>query len=328
MSRSFDDWTSLLERYFQVPGQPIYILGCFARHVTVYSQQVRALNLIAALHVTGVIAEGKTVAIIGGGAAGVMAAAAAAHLKATVAVIDQLSAPVGIQLHNRHRYLHPSIYDWPDPSSADPDAKLPFFPWSAGYAADVAERMGRQFEEIRQNSNNRLTAHWEATDIRVQYERGLRVGWNPRDSHQKAETHLKCDVVIMAVGFGLENDDRVWKNSYWSNDDLDDELHHRSPKPRFLVGGVGDGGLVDVMRLCIRGFRHDKVLTSIRDLDGIAPLGDDLLEIHRQKLTDQDISDRFAVKVQPEEKTRRLSACMDRSCGRSTDRSGLIERFT
>ena len=40
--------------YFFVPGYPgAYLLGCFSRHVTIYSQQVRGLNLIDALCRTG-----------------------------------------------------------------------------------------------------------------------------------------------------------------------------------------------------------------------------------------------------------------------------------
>ena len=54
----------------------VYVLGCFARHVTVRSQQVRALNLVYSLHEEFGL-EGKSVAIIGAGAAGLTAAAAA-----------------------------------------------------------------------------------------------------------------------------------------------------------------------------------------------------------------------------------------------------------
>ena len=42
------DWESVLDRYM-APNYPnVFVLGCFATHLTLYSQQVRALNLVAA----------------------------------------------------------------------------------------------------------------------------------------------------------------------------------------------------------------------------------------------------------------------------------------
>jgi hypothetical protein len=60
------EWTGFL-KLFQVPHQRIYVLGCFARHVTIYSQQVRALNLISALRRKELFANNPKVAVIGGG---------------------------------------------------------------------------------------------------------------------------------------------------------------------------------------------------------------------------------------------------------------------
>ena len=43
----------------KVPGPPkVYLLGCLERRVTVYSQQVRALNLIYALERCAVLQPG------------------------------------------------------------------------------------------------------------------------------------------------------------------------------------------------------------------------------------------------------------------------------
>jgi hypothetical protein len=55
-------------RMCKVPGYPgVYVLGCFARYVTLYSQQVRAINLIAALCEDGQIHKDTKVAVIGAG---------------------------------------------------------------------------------------------------------------------------------------------------------------------------------------------------------------------------------------------------------------------
>ena len=53
-----------------------YVLGSFARSVTVYSQQVRAIGLIDAMLGLGKLRHDSKVAVIGGGIAGTTAAAA------------------------------------------------------------------------------------------------------------------------------------------------------------------------------------------------------------------------------------------------------------
>src|SRR6185437_16381722 len=70
-------WAELLKR-MTVPSHPaVYVLGCFAQHVTFYSQQVRAMNLIDALCKTGMLVEGSTIGVVGAGLAGLTVTAAA-----------------------------------------------------------------------------------------------------------------------------------------------------------------------------------------------------------------------------------------------------------
>jgi hypothetical protein len=73
---------------YRLPDHPLYLIGIFDRGVTVYSQQIRALNLIWALVEQGILAcklkedapdpdrRRASIAIIGGGFAGLTAAAA------------------------------------------------------------------------------------------------------------------------------------------------------------------------------------------------------------------------------------------------------------
>jgi NADPH-dependent 2,4-dienoyl-CoA reductase/sulfur reductase-like enzyme len=74
---------------FAVRGYPLYLVGIFERGVTVYSQQIRALNLVCTLVEHGNLScmartgnasvrpsKRTTIAIIGGGFAGLTAAAA------------------------------------------------------------------------------------------------------------------------------------------------------------------------------------------------------------------------------------------------------------
>lgn len=62
----------------RVPDTDIFVLGRFERRVTVYSQQVRALNLADSLRSQGILREEGRVAIVAGGAAGTTAAVALA----------------------------------------------------------------------------------------------------------------------------------------------------------------------------------------------------------------------------------------------------------
>ena len=44
----------------------LYVVGCFEKRVTLLSQQVRALNLVHSLRIEGLLAEGSSIAVIGG----------------------------------------------------------------------------------------------------------------------------------------------------------------------------------------------------------------------------------------------------------------------
>ena len=72
-----DKVTAILAR-MQVPHhEGLYVLSCFERPARFYMQRIRALNLIYALSRIGQ-SEAQTLAVVGAGAAGITAAAAAA----------------------------------------------------------------------------------------------------------------------------------------------------------------------------------------------------------------------------------------------------------
>ena len=111
---------------FAVPERPLYLVGVFERGVTVYSQQVRALNLIWALVERGVLAcnldenaarsDGRgSIAIIGGGFAGLTAAAALIKkdVDANITIFERRDTLLPLQHGSDTRWLHPRIYDWP-----------------------------------------------------------------------------------------------------------------------------------------------------------------------------------------------------------------------
>src|SRR5690242_5208705 len=135
--------------YCAVPEYPgVYLLGCFARHVTIYSQQIRAINLIDSLCRTGQLGKGSSVAVVGGGVAGLTAAAAALVRGANVTVIEQSFDLCPIQSEAGERYLHPHIYDWPLGENKDGAAGLPLLDWDAQSAEKVFKRIKEGWDTV------------------------------------------------------------------------------------------------------------------------------------------------------------------------------------
>jgi len=242
----------------QVPGEAgLYVLGCFERRVTLLSQQVRALNLVYALCETGRLLEGSKLLVVGGGAAGMTVAAAAARRGCKVTLLEK--APMLLPLFRscHSRWLHPQIYDWPeeDPRlrGREPgEARLPLLSWKAAMADDVARQLEREWDTLPERSN--ITVHCGAVPASLGTAGETRhVTWNGREGLGGG----RFAAVVLAVGFGLERqvEGLEWV-SYWGSDRLDKMLGGRK---RHLISGCGDGGLVDLLRVWLKDFRHDKL---------------------------------------------------------------------
>jgi hypothetical protein len=89
-----------------VPDEPgLFVLGAYARRVTIYSQQARAINLIDALQCYRKKLSRTRIAVIGGGIAGLTAAARALEYGAHVTVLEQAADFLGIQSMADHRWV-------------------------------------------------------------------------------------------------------------------------------------------------------------------------------------------------------------------------------
>lgn len=251
-------WMAIGESY---PGA--YILGSFARHVTIYSQQMRAFNLIDALCKTGQLTNGVRVAVVGGGIAGLTAAAAAAVRGAAVTVVEMKPVFFPIQRNASDRYLHPHIYDWPLNELAEgledlTKADFPVLGWDAGEAKSVFQSLEDSWNEFCQ------TYKGEHPPESLMGTEFIGLARNPKDNcleltvrkdRPDTETTLTAQIVILALGFGRETE-RPDILKYWDSSPLDSIL--AKPLSRWLISGYGDGGLTDLMRLRIKDFRHDQ----------------------------------------------------------------------
>ena len=258
-------YDSILE-LMSPPGHPdLFILGSFARRVTVYSQQVRAINVVDAIHFYRRPLENVDIAIVGGGVAGITAAARALKYGARVTLFEQNENVLSIQHNSRHRWLHPTIYDWPFVSiggdGLDNEAQLSVMNWSATTASEFALKLTAQWKAIVAEHRDRLCVMIPAA---VKLMSPTTAGYEVRYEGKAAGSpglHTRVfPVVILAVGFGLEPRGQG-RNSYWEQDPWDQI--QRSADQAVLVAGYGDGGLTDLMRVCLINFEHEKVLAEV-----------------------------------------------------------------
>jgi FAD dependent oxidoreductase len=250
----------------------IFLIGELDTGVTIFNQQVRALNLIWALDTDGQLRQAEEIAVIGGGIAGLTAAMAIRTIfslspnssQKKVTLFEQRSVLCPLQRGCATRWVHPHIYDWPQDGSTNPSAGLPVMNWRAGRASDVATNIVAQWEDdLRRDA--RSVEQWRNVRYLKVHHKSQEVEWvgeNYVDSRQLAEVRGKkrrFDIIIVAIGFGEESRSSKYPaDSYWRNETLGQpELTGR--QQRYLVSGTGDGGLVDLLRLRIADFREDRI---------------------------------------------------------------------
>src|ERR1041384_1350290 len=235
------------------PG--LYLLGSLNRHITVHSQQCRAINLIHALREHGGGLDGKELAVVGAGFAGLTAAAYALEMTtASVTLFDASPRPLWLQDHCANRWLHPGIYDWPYPGALEPCTSLPVLNWRAAAAFDVAAQIRTEWERIAATKRLlqlRLNTKVKAVEADGHGQLGLQLADGQRQ---------QFDVVILAIGFGVERG-RPGRVAYWNDADGLDGIEAKSS---VLISGFGDGGLADVLRLCLPDIRQDSLIELVR----------------------------------------------------------------
>ncbi len=243
----------------QVLGWPgVYVLGCLERRVTIYSQQVRALNLAATLVASKRVKKGQSVIVVGAGVAGLTCAAGLHKLGIDVTVLEKRSSVLSLFQGKANRWLHPGVYDWPLESWDRGRAGIPLLDWSQGLVSDVLGQLNAQWKRV--GSGICVTTDVSEVDLGAQSHEPRTVTWDPYGKQE-------ADAVVLAVGFGLESG-----TSYWSNDDLDHTPPLDGRTTRWMLSGCGDGGLTDLFRLCIRGFQHEQMMakyTSDRRMERI-----------------------------------------------------------
>jgi flavin-dependent dehydrogenase len=244
----------------------LFVLGCLERRVTIFAQQIRALNLITALEERGGFIGGlarKRVAVVGVGVAGATAALAAEARGAVVTAYERNTAPFQNLSRSQTRWLHPRIYDWPNPGWTDDVADLPHLAWTADLSAKVARRFVDEWNTAI--DRNQVAFHRGKRCTRIVNDGGL------HSLVVDDEPHGPFDIVILALGFGAERQlDGHSTPSYWADFSIEGD--------KILVVGCGDGGLIDAIRASSENFvqeylhtmtfdRHEELEKAVSDIE-------------------------------------------------------------
>lgn len=242
---------TIIER-MKIPDLPgLFHIGCNAIRVTVYSQQVRSLNLAWALKEEDLIHDGSRVAIIGSGAAGLTAALALGRLGCAVTIFEREERILSRFRGNTHRFLHPHVFDWPASASTKMQAELPLMNWEASTAHGVTLQLERAFT-IEKLSSGKIDLKL-GVNVSVEGENRY-VSWSGND---KGESEF--DLIIFAVGVGTEKKN-FGTPKYWENDSLS-QIVHGGPRT-ILISGTGDGGLIDLTRALVHDFDHARIISQ------------------------------------------------------------------
>ncbi len=253
----------------------ISVLGCLQSGVTVYNQQVRAHNLLWSIKqiVDDGGAEPNSIAIVGGGIGGLTAAACALALfsKIEISLFEKQWELCPLQLGSDNRWLHPRIYDWPDPGSRAPSASLPLLNWTEGRASDVARQIISGFAQSTAATSGTLSMHLGVRHLKINSASRM-IEWMGNRAvldggflkfEEPAGNSKKFDRIILATGFGLECTSEISEaGSYWQNERLGQPAFD-GQRQTYLISGYGDGALVDLCRLVISRFRQDSIVYEL-----------------------------------------------------------------
>lgn len=257
----------MLEKY-SLAGKPnIYAPGIFDGEVTLYRQQIRALNLAYLLHHQ---ADGKqlNVGIVGAGGCGLTLCGALLMLGHKTTLYERQADPMYLQKGCETRYLHPNNYAWPAFGADVPFSDLPFMHWRAASATNVSRQIWDQFTKIDALGRELGRHTFRKRAFVLVNPDDHTIDWQSLDENEgeKRAGREAFDVIALCIGFGIENEiDDDTRFSYWRNDSFNQIRagSYAASRTDYWVTGAGDGGLIDVQRLTIKDYDQSRFIYDV-----------------------------------------------------------------
>lgn len=227
--------------------------GCFSigtgqGNVSVSAQQVRALNLVAALHsdLGPVEFEQQRIAVFGAGLSGLTFAAAAASKGAAVTVLELREAPFGTWVDECTRPIHPNVLEWPRSNFwASPESQSRFFSWEAGELGALLRQNWRP-ELQKRLDNHEFELQLRVRDVTIERDKGDFVV-----SSSNVTGPQNFNQLVFATGFGPERElhlpDTAGSFGYWDWTKDNPRFGDVSRIKRTAIIGNGDGAVIDLV---------------------------------------------------------------------------------
>jgi len=296
------------------PGAEIYVLnGGHEKQMSTLAQQYRAISLVGAT-IQHLNEPKPIIGVVGGGAAGITAAALAAWRGCKVSPFEAKGGPISTY-QSSNRWIHPRLYRWPNPDWNDHHAQLPLMSWESGEGRSVTRQLRRQWCWW-----NALYGTYGARRI-TYYPRTLaKPGWRPGeaatpslafttlDGDTKTE---RFDAIFLAMGFGPPKaapgfplprgsaNQGAYDYDYWSRPKLEGFS-------RVLISGRQDSGLTEAIEAIVARagksapvFNQQGLAELLADLEEHFPRETKILYSKLRSIMDREAAGRTTVTSPP-----------------------------
>jgi len=255
-------------KHFRV-DKNIFLLGQYEKRITIYSQQLRALNLIHALIETGEVDKTSKIGILGGGIGGLTLAYGFAIKGIKEIVVYEENKHLFQTWGSSPRWIDPFLYSWPKKEWINDQTKLPFFNWSC----DIASNVSKSFLKEHQI----LNSHFDAVVIKLKTK-----GWVDEKLSQivygSRSDKKQFDKIFLATGFGFDGKTNDVQSTYWAADNL---AMLSNQKKHFYISGMGDGGIANLFRLKINSYDFN-MIRSILSTDEMLAVSSEIIKIEKK----------------------------------------------
>lgn len=239
----------LILRTCRVPECPdVYNLGPRGHRIGFYFQQRRAILLVSALLDRLEKIDRTKIAIVGGGVTGMTALAALKSAGAgSVTVFEAADDVMSTGNAASHRLVHPNYNRWPMLGSMDSLSNLPVMNWHAGSGREVIAQLRQELMEAGEGARDGILTGCNVRKVAQQINKSTN---SVEITYVQGGTECvrEFDLVVVSAGFGGEACNELGLPDYWETEDfqLDRDRHSRPVQ----VFGIGDGGLIEIMRVC------------------------------------------------------------------------------